>query len=46
MIDFHRVDFALATEVVGLNRFVSHDAAGDGRYAPAPGLWVKVSSTL
>ena len=46
MSDLHRVDFALAAEIVGLNGFVSHDAAGDGRYAPTPGLWVKVSFAL
>jgi len=46
MSDLHRVDFALATEIVRLNGFVSHDAAGDGRHTSAPGLWVKVSSAL
>jgi hypothetical protein len=46
MSDLHRVDFALATEIVRLNGFVSHDAAGDGPYTLAPRLWVKVSSAL
>jgi len=46
MIDLYRVDFALAAEIVGLNGFVSHDAAGGGRDAPIPRLWVKVSSAL
>jgi len=46
MSDLHRVDFALAAEIVRLNGFVSHDAAGDGRHTSAPRLWVKVSSAL
>jgi hypothetical protein len=46
MIDLHRVDFAWATEIVRLNGFVSHDAAGEGCHTSAPGLWVKVSSAL
>jgi hypothetical protein len=35
MIDLHRVNFALAGVIVGLNGSVSHRAAGDGHYALA-----------
>jgi hypothetical protein len=46
MIDLHRVELASVAEIVGLDGFVSHDAAGDGRYAPAPSFGVKISSAL
>jgi hypothetical protein len=46
MIDLHRVDPALAAEIVRLGVFVSHDAAGEGRHGSFPGLSVKVSSAL
>jgi len=46
MIDFHGVDFALATEIIRLDVFISHDAAGDGNHMSALGLLAKLSSAL
>ena len=46
VIDLHRVDLTLGAEIVRLDIFVSHDAAGDGGNRTVPGLPVKDSSAF